>query len=148
MAAEQGLTVDITGFNSLMNEQKDRSRVATKLKRLDGRGETLSLGAEQTSYLQKTLQCLPTNDAAKYVWDQSITTTVDAVYTSSGFVESIDTKEDKVYGFILKDTSFYAESGGQVPGTHSYLLTYSLLLTLTHSYSFLLLLLLTHSLPS
>jgi len=115
MAAEQGLTVDITGFNSLMNEQKDRSRVATKLKRLDGRGETLSLGAEQTSYLQKTLQCLPTNDAAKYVWDQSITTTVDAVYTSSGFVESIDTKEDKIYVFILKDTSFYAESGGQVP---------------------------------
>ncbi len=117
MAAEQGLTVDINGFNALMAEQKDRSRVATKLKRLDGRGETLTLGAEQTSYLQKTLHCLPTNDAAKYTWDQVIATNVDAIYTSKGFTEAIDTKDDAIYGIILRDTSFYAESGGQIPGT-------------------------------
>ena len=117
MAAEQGLSVDINGFNALMSEQKDRSRVATKLKRLDGRGETLTLGAEQTSYLQKSLQCSPTNDAAKYTWDQVIATNVDAIYTSKGFIDAIDTKDDTTYGVILRDTSFYAESGGQIPGT-------------------------------
>jgi len=133
MAAEQGLAVDLNGFNNLMNEQKDRSRVATKLKRLDGRGETLALVAEQTSYLQKNLRCSPTNDAAKYAWDQVITTSVDAIYTSNGFADTIDTKDDSIYGLILKDTSFYAESGGQIPGSHIYLPTYLLTYSLTHS---------------
>ena len=52
MANEQGLSVDVAGFQAMMGEQKERSRVATRAKRLAGR-TALALGAEQTAYLAK-----------------------------------------------------------------------------------------------
>ena len=54
MANEIGLKVDVKAFQAAMTEQKDRSRVATRAKRLAGR-TALTFGAEQTSYLAKDM---------------------------------------------------------------------------------------------
>ena len=114
MASEQGLEVDLQGFQAAMSEQKDRSRSAGKAKRLDGRA-ALTLGAEQTSYLQKDRALCATNDAPKYTWDQTLSTVVDALYTSKGFVDGALLADIDVIGVIMRDTPFYHEAGGQSP---------------------------------
>lgn len=127
MAAELGFTVDVPAFVNAMNSQKERSRTVARAKTLAGI-ENLSLGAEQTSYLQK-LNILPTDDSSKYLncFDEAATSTpkvssVKAVYTKNGFKSSIsyddlvsnNHDEIKSIGFILDSTPFYAEAGGQV----------------------------------
>ena len=110
MAAEKGLEVDMPAFMGAMEEQKTRSRAAGKSKRLEGR-VALSLQAEQTSFLQKS-NILPTDDSSKYIWDQSVETTVEAIFTTKGFLDVVDNEE--TVGIIMKKSPFYAESGGQV----------------------------------
>lgn len=39
---------------------------------------------------------------------------VQAIYTGSEFVDTVNTGED--VGLVLESTSFYAEQGGQVSG--------------------------------
>ena len=70
VAAENGVTVDVDGFHAAMHEQKERSRLAARSKRLSGRVQ-LTLGAEQTAHLQKA-HVQPTNDSAKYTWDAEL----------------------------------------------------------------------------
>lgn len=115
MAAERGISVDLAGFQQAMQEQKERSRVAGRAKRLEGRQE-LTLGAEQTAHLQSA-GILPTDDGAKYNWDADVSTTVQAIYTSSGFVESVGAGTAaagvETVGIVLENTPFYAEAGGQ-----------------------------------
>lgn len=111
MAAEQGFVVDLAGFDAAMKEQKARSRTASKAKRLEGR-VALTFGAEQTSYLQKK-KVLPTDDSSKFLWDQNVSTKIEAIYASSGFVAEIDDSMESV-GIVLQHSPFYAESGGQI----------------------------------
>lgn len=115
MANEQGLTVDIKGFQAAMTEQKDRSRIASRTKRLAGR-VALTFGAEQTSYLSKDMKVLPTEDSSKYLLDLNLKTVLKAIYTDKGFVSAID-EEVSTVGIVLESSSFYAESGGQVADT-------------------------------
>jgi alanyl-tRNA synthetase len=111
MAEEQGLTVNIQEFNKCMNNQKKRSRDINIGKRLDGR-IALELGTLDISYLNKN-NIATTNDNGKYK-NEIINSTIDALFTSEGFVNIISTNDEESFGLLLNSTCFYAESGGQV----------------------------------
>ena len=113
MAAEKGLSVDIDGFRMAMESQKERGRAALREKRLAGRVE-LALGAEQTAFLQG-LGLKPTDDKGKYLLDVAQSARIDAIFTPDGFVDSFsgDSGAETV-ALVLDETTFYAESGGQV----------------------------------
>ena len=115
MASENDYKVDIEGFQNFMIQQKERSRIATKTKRLAGRND-LSLGVEQISNLQKSNVPL-TDDSSKYKWDHVLPTTlVGIVDVEKGLIDdSVNLKSSDTIGIILKSTSFYPEAGGQVP---------------------------------
>lgn len=72
--------------------------------------------AEQVSHLKKA-EVPITNDLPKYEWYQSLETEVLALYTSQKeFPEEVKESDGQV-GLIVRETSFYAESGGQVADT-------------------------------
>ena len=120
MADELGVGVDATGFQIAMEQQKERGRAATKAKRLAGR-QDLTLAAEQIAFLQNSAVTV-TDDSHKYIWDSPVDTTISAIYLDDGFVdagkslriEEGQLKDGATIGVILKDTPFYAESGGQI----------------------------------
>jgi len=85
MAEERGWTVDLDGFQQLMNEQKERSR-----KKSSGSGDKIILQAEQTDFIAKTISASPTDDSAKYSWvsmgtGKPIKAKVLAVWTGKEF---------------------------------------------------------------
>ena len=89
MARERGLTVDVAGFNKLMDEQKARARAAQKK-------EVISLSQIETT--------APT----KFVGYESLE-------TKAKVVEVVSLKDKTA---VVLDTSpFYAEMGGQVGDT-------------------------------
>jgi hypothetical protein len=112
MAEERGWTVDLDGFQQLMNEQKERSR-----KKSSGSGDKIILQAEQTDFIAKTISASPTDDSAKYSWvsmgtGKPIKAKVLAVWTGKEFKASA-TDSDGTVGVLLDRTNFYAEEGGQ-----------------------------------
>ena len=89
IAAENNLTIDEVGFETALNEQKDRSRAATTLDTEDWivikEGENKFIGYDS----------LETNaDILKY--------------------RKVTAKGKENYQFVLSQTPFYAESGGQI----------------------------------
>jgi len=112
MAEENGFTLDNAGFEQAFAEAQEKSRAAGK----KSTGVELLFEAEATAWLQNN-GVSPTNDSEKYaVGRPSHATTVKAILTPSGFVESTAAAEGP-YGFVLESTTFYAESGGQVCDT-------------------------------
>ena len=116
MATEAGVTVDVTGFQVAMQEQQTRSRTAARTRRLGDRSE-LFLGAEETAWL-KDRRFAPTDDSAKYTWDQDLHTEIIAFFApqQGGLVEELSPESvggSDTVGVVLKETSFYAEAGGQ-----------------------------------
>lgn len=78
-------------------------------------GAALVMEAEQVSHLKGGVPI--TNDLPKYEWYQTLETEVVALYTSQKeFPEEVKGSDGQV-GVILRETSFYAESGGQVADT-------------------------------
>src|SRR4029079_7618350 len=86
MARERGLTVDVAGFNALMDEQKSRARAAQKK-------EVIELSQVETT--------TPT----RFVGD-------DNLETRARVLEIVAVK--KKTAVILDSSPFYAEMGGQV----------------------------------
>jgi alanyl-tRNA synthetase len=112
MATEAGFSVDISGFESEMNAQKQRSRDARSSAKLGG-ATKLELIAEQTSWLANN-GISTTDDSYKYEWDLTLSSTINAIFGENGFVPNGEsaTKGSRV-GVILDKSSFYAEAGGQ-----------------------------------
>jgi alanyl-tRNA synthetase len=112
MAEEAGFQVDVEGFESQMEEQKQRSRDARNAAK-NGGAARLELIAEQTSWLANN-GITATNDDSKYDWDIEQSATVAAIYTEGGFLEAGKkaVPGDNV-GIILDKSAFYAEAGGQ-----------------------------------
>ncbi|CAI5979180.1 unnamed protein product [Closterium sp. NIES-65] len=112
MAEEKGLAVDMASFEKAMTDAREMSRGA----RSKGGAGALVMEAEATAELQKR-GIDPTDDSPKYVWRQDHPTTVRAIFTPSGFVESVTaTSADASaeVGLVLTSSSFYAEQGGQI----------------------------------
>ena len=118
MADEKGFKVDTAGFQAAMTAQKERGRQAGREKRLAGRAD-ITLGPEQIALLQKSMSVPPTDDSSKYDWDVKKQTRVRAIISDKGAIlNSVTASADlKTVGVILGESSFYAESGGQISDT-------------------------------
>ena len=99
MCEEKNIAYDLDGFNLLMQEQKERARKA--------RGDLQSMNKQSKDLLDCTVSSIFT-----YGFDD-IETEVVALFNNGEKVDSIFSEGD----IILKETIFYAESGGQVSDT-------------------------------
>ncbi len=93
---ENGVKVDINGFNKLMAEQKERARQA--------RGDLQSMNKQSPDLMSCTVPSVFTYDM------EPIEATVIATFENGVKVDSISSSGE----IILDQTTFYAEMGGQV----------------------------------
>ena len=93
---ENNVKVDLDGFEKLMKEQKDRARAA--------RGDRQSMNKQSEDLMKCTLE-------SEFLYNKmSVQTEVIACFKDGVQVDSISDSGE----VILKQTPFYAESGGQV----------------------------------
>lgn len=97
---ERGVKVDIEGFNKEMKAQKDRARAA--------RGDLQSMN-------KQSIDLMNFKDASSFNYEVlSLDSEVIGIFKDGVKVESLSDGEGDI---ILKETPFYAESGGQVADT-------------------------------
>ena len=119
MAAESGLSVDVSGFEELMEHDRLISERAEQLRK-GGGSKDMSMEAEQTAWLINS--GVPATDTlSKYQSNAHISSKALALFVgrggqTAGFVDSISS-EDGVVGVILAESPFYFESGGQIYDT-------------------------------
>ncbi|SMN01034.1 Alanyl-tRNA synthetase [uncultured Candidatus Thioglobus sp.] len=94
VAREQGLTIDMAGFEIEMTQQRDRARQAGGFKAIQ-KGVAISEMTEFVGYTQL-----------------KNASTVQAIIKQGELVERIDVGDNAIV--VLASSSFYAESGGQV----------------------------------
>ncbi len=100
MARERGYTVDIAGFNAALEEQRTRSKEERKSRRLSVQADALADGADWA-----VAPGAAASDVSFVGYDTvEIETQVTAVRNLGG---------DRV-ALLLRETPFYAESGGQI----------------------------------
>jgi alanyl-tRNA synthetase len=106
IAQEQGLTIDIDGFNLEMKQQQARSKAAH---------ETIDLTVQGS--LDKLAQQIHSTEFMGYTESQSIAQ-IEAVLFEGKIVEAAEAGTS--VQIVLNQTPFYAESGGQI-GDKGYL---------------------------
>jgi len=125
MVEERGMKLDKEGFEKLMQHEIELSAKALQEKQLKASGGVdMTLEAEQTNYLiEKNIPV--TQDELKYSREGSFDARILELYVGRnatdmyGFIGTIHAEDvgGKMIGIILDQTSFYAESGGQVTDT-------------------------------
>lgn len=119
MAAEIDFTVDIDGFEQLMENDRRISSEAEAARKGTG-SKDFSMAAEQTSWLTNNGIDV-TDTTLKYEWNITPNAIIRAIYqgkgtSGAGFIDNI-TNESQIFGLILNQTSYYYESGGQIYDT-------------------------------
>ncbi len=111
MAEERGLRVDMAGFESLMEQAREKARSGGKF----GTEQGLTLPPDAIARL-KALGIEPTDDSDKF-HGREIRATVKAIWNGENFDDtaSASTAGMRSLGVVLDKTNFYAEMGGQVP---------------------------------
>ena len=111
MAEERGLSVDETGFNTLMAEAKEKARAGGKFAADEA---DLALTGDAIAKL-RTMNVAPTDDADKF-HGREVRATVKAIWNGSDFDDHLTgtTAGLSSFAVILDKTPFYAEMGGQV----------------------------------
>ncbi|MEE2819500.1 MAG: alanine--tRNA ligase [Planctomycetota bacterium] len=104
MAEERGLRVDRSGYETLMEEARVTSRATS------GTEKKMNIPPDVLSQLEEN-GVPPTDDSFKYE-SNSQATTVLAVWDGQALCD--EANEKHTVGVILKETPFYAESGGQI----------------------------------
>ena len=114
MAEERGITVDVEGFEQLMEKARQKSRGAGDA---SGIGERdLSLPPDAIARL-KHMGIKPTADIDKY-HGRPIRAKVEAIWTGSDFDDHTDeSHKSDLCAIITDQTNFYAEAGGQIGDT-------------------------------
>jgi len=115
MAEERGMSVDVAGFEKLMEHAREKSRA--------GGGEDdatapLLLGTEPVAKL-KAMNVKPTHDEDKF-HGRKIRARITAIWNGEGFDQHLvaaNTRPTDRYTIVLDKTNFYAEMGGQVADT-------------------------------
>ncbi|MFM9994192.1 MAG: alanine--tRNA ligase [Phycisphaerales bacterium] len=112
MAQERGLTVDIAGYEKLMEEARERSRGGGGAK--ESEHKALDLPADAIARLRH-MHVDPTDDADKF-HGRNITAVVKAIWNGENFDQNLrpGSRGTRPVGLILDSTNFYAEMGGQV----------------------------------
>jgi len=98
IARERNLTVDVDGFETEMEVQRDRARAASKFGSVDSSGIKTDIETEFSGY--------------DGVDGSSV---VAAIYQANELIDALEVGEEGV--ILLESTPFYAESGGQVGDT-------------------------------
>jgi alanyl-tRNA synthetase len=113
MAEERGLTVDVEGFERLMEEAREVARAGGK-----GEGAHPALVMDATAIGHcRNLGVHPTHDEAKFDNKRLMAATVRAIWNGRDFDENAEAgavSNESRFSVILDKTSFYAEMGGQV----------------------------------
>jgi alanyl-tRNA synthetase len=117
MAQERGMSVDIAGYEKLMEEARELARNAGKT----GDSAIHELPPAALAELAKN-GAKPTDDSAKFILRKLKPSKVEelrdarvlAIWNGSNFDPSVGTSEDQEVAIILDRTNFYSEMGGQV----------------------------------
>ncbi len=105
MAEERGLTVDVAGYEALMEQAREASRKAGA-----GEAERFDLTPDSLARL-KHMGVEPTKDVDKY-HGRPVPGVVRAIWNGKDFDQSVS--HGRTVAIILDRTNFYAESGGQI----------------------------------
>jgi alanyl-tRNA synthetase len=109
MAEERGMTVDIAGYEKLMEEAREKARAG-------GKGESSAvenLTPDAISALASA-GVKPTDDSAKFT-GKPVPAQVMAVWDGTDLrLSPISVEQDEVLAVVLDKTNFYAEMGGQI----------------------------------
>jgi alanyl-tRNA synthetase len=109
MAEERGMSVDIAGYEKLMEEARNKARAGGKAEQTFL--TTLPPDALATLAKQKVK---PTDDSPKFS-SEPIQATVMAIWNGDDLgLSPADAFEDEELAIILDRTNFYSEMGGQV----------------------------------
>mgnify|MGYP005844730383 CR=1 FL=1 len=108
MALERGMSVDIAGYEKLMEEAREKARSAGKV----GDSPVYDLSPAILDALSKQ-GIGPTDDSFKFRLEP-IKARVLAIWNGSNLDSRTGTSEDQEVAVILDRTCFYAEMGGQV----------------------------------